>query len=150
MFETEQEMSVLFEKFLQSTFGNAYLKECKGLSGIPDFICYSKETDSVSIISFELKLFNWKKAAKQAFRHKSFAEIVYVVLDRGHANPALNNISFFEQYNIGLAFFDRNRNFEIINKPRRSVPFSLHMTKKIKNVVAPYRKRAKNVDILVG
>ncbi len=73
MFATEQEMSKMFEKFLKDNFGNAYLKECQGLFGVPDFVFYAKEQGSISIVSFELKLYNWKRAAKQAFRYKSFS-----------------------------------------------------------------------------
>jgi hypothetical protein len=149
MFETENEMSILFEKFFRSTFGNAYIKECKGLSAIPDFVCYVKEPDNVAIISFELKLINWRKAAKQAFRHKSFAEVVYVVLDRGKSKAAVANLSLFEQYNIGLAVFDNKKNFEIINKPKRTKPYSTHMAEKMRTVVEPYRKKVKNIDFLM-
>jgi hypothetical protein len=62
MFATEQEMSIMFEKFLKSNFGNAYLKECQGLFGIPDFVYFDKKKQDVSIISFELKL-------KKFFKH---------------------------------------------------------------------------------
>lgn len=96
MFETENEMSVLFEKFFRSTFGNAYIKECKGLSAIPDFVCYVKEPDNVAIISFELKLINWRKAAT------------------------------------------------------RTKPYSTHMAEKMRTVVEPYRKKTKNIDLLIG
>lgn len=75
MFDTELEMSILFEKFLKANFGNTLLKECQGLFGIPDFVFYAKQNEEVSIISFELKLKDWKRAAKQAFRYKSFSNV---------------------------------------------------------------------------
>src|ERR1035437_9444007 len=114
MFATEQEMSLMFEKFLKANFGNAYIKECQGLFGVPDFVFYTKQKQEISIISFELKLKNWKQAAKQAFRYKSFSNIAYVVLPSRNINVALNNIKHFEKYNIGLARFDANSDFEIL------------------------------------
>lgn len=75
MFTTEQKMSLLFEKFLKLNFGNTYLKECQGLFGVPDYVFYAKQDQELSIISFELKLKDWKRAAKQAFRYKSFQNI---------------------------------------------------------------------------
>jgi len=96
MFQTELEMSLMFEKYLKANFGNAYLKECQGLFGIPDFVFYIKQKQEISIISFELKLKNWKKAAKQAFRYKSFSNISYVVLSSKSANAALNNLELFK------------------------------------------------------
>src|ERR1035437_6309606 len=98
MFATEQEMSLMFEKFLKANFGNAYIKECQGLFGVPDFVFYAKQKQEVSIISFELKLKNWKQAAKQAFRYKSFSNITYVEIDIGSANAAINNIDLFKRY----------------------------------------------------
>ncbi len=56
MFDSEQEMSIKFEKFMKVNFGNAYLKECQGLFGIPDFVFYNKKEQNISIVSFELKL----------------------------------------------------------------------------------------------
>lgn len=149
MFSTEQEMSIMFEKFLKANFGNAYLKECQGLFGIPDFVFYSKEAQVVSIISFELKLKNWKKAAKQAFRYKSFSNISYVVLASKSANVALNNIALFEKYNIGLAKFDADADFKILHKPVSSVPYSQDLNHKLVETISSSRKKSKNTETLV-
>ncbi len=149
MFATEQEMSLMFEKFLKANFGNAYLKECQGLFGVPDFVFYSKQEEEVSIISFELKLKNWKKAAKQAFRYKSFANISYVVLASKSANAALNNIALFEQYNIGLAKFDTDSDFEILYKPESGTPYSEHLNHKLVETISSSRKKSKNTETLV-
>jgi hypothetical protein len=149
MFPTELEMSVMFEKFLKQNFGNSYIKECQGLFGVPDFVFYSKQKHEVSIISFELKLKNWKRAAKQAFRHKSFANISYVVLAGNKNQAAINNIDMFERYNIGLASFDNNNDFNIIYKPKIGNPFSENLNQKILSVIGSSRKKAKNIDALV-
>lgn len=149
MFETEQQMSLMFEKFLKANFGNAYLKECQGLFGVPDFVFYDKQKQAVSIISFELKLKNWKKAAKQAFRYKSFSNISYVVLCSKGANAALNNIALFEKYNIGLAKFDTDSDFEILFKPELGMPYSDHLNQKLVETISASRKRSKNIETLV-
>lgn len=148
MFETELEMSKIFEKFLKTNFGNAYLKECQGLFGVPDFVFYTKQKDEVSIISFELKLKDWKRAAKQAFRYKCFSNISYVVLSSKSANAALNNIELFERYNIGLAKFDRENEFQILSKPESSKPFSDILNQKLINSIGSSRKKSKNCEML--
>jgi len=149
MFETEQEMSLMFEKYLKVNFGNAYLKECQGLFGIPDFVYYSKINKEVSIISFELKLRNWKQAAKQAFRYKSFSNIAYVVLASKSAQAAINNISLFEKYNIGLAKFDADNDFEILYKPESGKPYSENLNQKLVETISTCRKKSKNIETLV-
>lgn len=148
MFSTELEMSKLFEKFLKVNFGNTYFKEYQGLFGIPDFVFYSKYEDEVAVISFELKLKDWKRAAKQAFRYKSFSNIAYVVLSSKSVNSALNNIELFERYNIGLAKFDNESDFEILYKPESSKPFSDILSQKLVNSIGSNRKRSKNCEIL--
>ena len=88
MFATEHEMSKRFEKYLKSNFGNSYLKEHQGLFGVPDFVFYAKQQQEISFVSFELKLKNWKRAAKQAFRYKSFSNISYVPTIRWRASSS--------------------------------------------------------------
>lgn len=149
MFATEQEMSLMFEKFLKANFGNAYIKECQGLFGVPDFVFYAKQKQEVSIISFELKLKNWKQAAKQAFRYKSFSNITYVVLSSKSANAALHNIDLFVKYNIGLAKFDTNSDFEILHKPKLSIPYSENLNQKLVESINSYRKKSKNIGTLI-
>jgi len=148
MFATEQEMSKQFEKYLKTNFGNTYLKEQQGLFGIPDFVYYAKQEEEISFISFELKLKNWKQAAKQAFRHKSFSNIAYVVISS--ADAAMNNIDLFKKYNIGLASFDSSNDFEILFKPEHNEPYSERLKQKLVDTVARSRKKAKNFYTLIG
>lgn len=149
MFATEQEMSKMFEKFLKDNFGNAYLKECQGLFGVPDFVFYAKEQGSISIVSFELKLYNWKRAAKQAFRYKSFSNIAYVVMSAQSADAALSNIELFEKYNIGLAKFNKENEFEILYKPEIGKPYSRNLNQKLIESINLSRKKAKNFKTLI-
>ncbi len=124
MFETEQEMSFLFERFLKINFGNSYLKECRGLFVVPDFVFYTKQQKNVSVISFELKLKDWKKAVNQAFRYRSFSDISYVVLSSKSIDVASRNMKMFERYNIGLARFDADGDFRILYNPELGTHYS--------------------------
>jgi len=150
MFETELEMSLRFEKYLKLNFGNTYLKEQPGLFGVPDFVFYAKKKNDFAFVSFELKLKNWKRAAKQAFRHKSFSNVSYVVLGSNYANAALNNLDFFKQYNIGLATFDSESFFEIHFKPQANEPYSENLKQKLVDTVAGSRKKTKKIKPLLG
>lgn len=148
MFATELEMSKMFEKFAKNYFGNAYLKECQGLFGIPDFVLYDKKKDETSIVAFELKLKNWKTAMKQAFRYKSFSNISYVVMPAKTVNAALKNISLFKQYNIGLAIFESDNSFTIVYKPEISEPYSDGLNNKLSEQIRRSRKKLKNMELL--
>jgi len=145
MFETELEMSKQFEKFIKSSFGNTYIKEQQGLFGVPDFIFYEKKNEDFAFVSFELKIKNWKRAARQAFRHKSFSNVTYVVLGSKYANPALENINFFKQYNIGLATYAGENYFEIHYKPEIHEPYSDHLKQKLIETIAKSRIKTKNI-----
>jgi hypothetical protein len=139
----------MFEKYLKTNFGNTYLKECKGLFGVPDFVFYAKENQDISIISFELKLKNWKQAVKQAFRYKSFSNVAYVVLSTSSINAALNNIELFERYNIGLAKFDKNNYFEILHRPISDNPYSEQISSRLKENIGACRRKFKNIESLM-
>ena len=54
MFETEHEMSLRFEEFLRTNFGNTYLKEQSGLFGVPDFVFYAKKEEDSNYDLFDL------------------------------------------------------------------------------------------------
>lgn len=149
MFSTEEEMSIYFEKYFKQNFGNAYLKEYKGLFGVPDYICYRKRGNNISIVSFELKLKNWKTASKQAFRYKSFSDVSYVILPQTLINTALKNIEYFKKYNIGLALFSNKKELNIIHKPNQREPYSENLKLKIRNSVKKSRKKIKNIETLI-
>ncbi len=85
----------------------------------------------------EAKLKDWKKAIKQAYRYKWFAEYSYVVLDSYYSNPAIKNINLFEKYNIGLATITTEGVLTRHFNPKRERPFDPKMqmlfSEKIKN-----------------
>ena len=73
-------------------------------------------------IAFEAKLSNWKRAITQAYRYKWFADYSYVVLDEAHANQAINNLSQFEKYNVGLLTISVEGNVKTYYRPKRQLP----------------------------
>jgi len=149
MFASEQEMSKIFEKFLKERFGNSYLKECQGLFGIPDFVVYSREKEETAVISFELKLSDWKRAAKQAFRYRSFSNMSYVVMSAQKSAVAVNNIDLFKRYNIGLVSFNDDSVFEILHKPEICQPYSENLNRKLIQSIGPSLTKARNIEVLL-
>lgn len=77
--------------------------------------------------AIEAKLKDWKRALKQAYRYRWFAEYSFVVLDTYHANAALKNIDFFVKYNVGLASVSTDGVLKQYFNPTRQQPFDLKM-----------------------
>jgi len=150
MFNSEQEMSITFEKYLKKTFGNSFVKEQQGLFGIPDFVLYEKKKNNMAVISFELKLKNWKKAAQQAFRYRSFSNIVYVVIESQGVKAAMKNIDMFIKYNIGLASFEKDNGFTFVFKPKVSEPYSDTLRNKFINEIPTKKNKTKNFEMLAA
>lgn len=148
MFKSESEMSLYFEKYIKTNFGNTYFKEYSGLFGIPDFVLYTKSDENIGIISIELKLKNWRRAIKQAFKYRSFSHISYVVLDKNSLTSAVHNIDYFKKYNIGLAAFNSESGLEILHKPEFSEPFSEQQNLKLIQSISSHRKRRKGTKVL--
>lgn len=145
MYESEEQMSLFFERFISRKFGTTYLKEVEGLFGIPDYVFYTnhKNPNKISFISFELKLKNWKKALHQAFRYRSFSHFSYVVISPEGESAALKNKASFEKYNIGLAVYRTKSNLDILVKPSPSKPFSDKLQKKTIALVQGKRRKTK-------
>jgi hypothetical protein len=115
-YATEQDLfdvainSPFIEKFYDRDV-SCMLIEPKGLFGIPDLLIANQEKEKdgencITVIAFEMKLRNWKRALCQAFRYRAFSNISYVVLDHAHTNSALKNIDKFQKSNIGLVSID--------------------------------------------
>lgn len=128
MFETEELMAQKFSEFLEKRIVNKsidYVTELLGVDGIPDCVVFEKTNKNIKyVISYELKLKNWKRAMKQAFRYKLFSNEVYVVMDKKYINSALKNINEFYHYNIGLASFSCKGELYIYFEPETHKPFS--------------------------
>lgn len=86
-------------KSLEKLINRAYVLEVDGL-----YLSHVEyEPVFRNTFAVEAKLKDWKRALKQAYRYKWFAEYSYVVLDSHYSKSALNNIQAFEKHNVGLA-----------------------------------------------
>ncbi len=75
--------------------------------------------------SIELKLKNWQKAVKQAFRSKSFSDYQYVALDDDYILRAIDNIDVFKDYGVGLISIDQGSEQYVVHyDPDRETPYS--------------------------
>jgi hypothetical protein len=142
-------MSIKFERFLKTKFGNAYIKEQSGLFGVPDYIFYSRSCDEIFIVSFELKLRDWKQAAIQAFRYMNFSNISYVVLPHDNVSAAAENVWLFKKYNIGLASFGGPSDLDILYKPEHREPYSRSLNSKVLKSIKTSKKKSRNVEFFI-
>lgn len=74
--------------------------------------------------SIELKLENWRKAVKQAFRGKSFSDYQFVAIDDENIIRAIDNIDIFEKYHIGLISINTDHGYFVHHAPERQTPYS--------------------------
>lgn len=93
--------------------------------------CYitSKNYEMTYKLSYaiEAKLKDWKRALKQAYRYRWFAEHSYVVMDEFNAVPAINNIDLFKKYNVGLASINIQGQLKRIYNPTKEEPFDVKL-----------------------
>jgi hypothetical protein len=77
--------------------------------------------------AIEAKLKDWKRALKQAYRYKWFADFAFVVLDEHNSSCALKNLIIFKKYNVGLATINRNGDLKRLHNPKKEMPFDKKM-----------------------
>lgn len=144
-FRTESEMSLKFKNFLLSLLKNTNVElfhEFTGLFGIPDYLLVERNNTKVEhIISFELKLRNWRKGLKQAFKYRSFSNEVFVIIDVSNLQLALNNFRYFSKYNIGLGSFDDSSHFKIYYYPGKAFPYSYHLINKLTSIFSENQEK---------
>ena len=138
MFASESDLSIAFRKILPKTeWSNARVfEEVEGLSGIPDYVLIKKYKKEQIAIGIELKLHNWQRAMRQAFKYKAFCNISYVIMDSDRISPAIKNMPEFILYNIGLASIDdATRKIKYYYKPIMQEPFSYHLQNRLKEKI---------------
>lgn len=138
-FSTEQELTSAFvqSSVFKSDFNNpGWIRwqdfEVSGLFGIPDIVVafgkrYPFGQKVIRTYAFELKLRNWKRALTQAYRYAAFAHCSFVVLDFTNIRPALQNLTMFENANIGLMSIDSRCNIINHYTPEYQKPYSIHL-----------------------
>jgi len=77
--------------------------------------------------AIEAKLKDWKKALKQAYRYKWFAEYSFVVIDEYYSNKAVENLDIFKKYNIGLVTFSSENGLKRYYYPKAEEPYDKKM-----------------------
>jgi hypothetical protein len=83
-------------------------------NGITDVLV---RTPGRSLVAFEAKLTDWRRAAHQAYRNTTFAKQVYVVMPVKAAAKACAHAEIFERYGIGLCAVQKNGVSIIIEAP---------------------------------
>ena len=148
-YATEHKMSKEFESFLKSQIGGTYYKEWQGLFGIPDYVCFEKNDKEINVVSFELKLTDWKTAIIQAFRYRSFSNKVYVVMPEDTVKRAVAHTDKFDQYGIGLASFKSGR-LTVLVDAKTFEPYSQNLREKVdRRVRMSRRKPAGALSVLI-
>ena len=142
-YSSEKAMSRDFEKYLKVHLGSSYFKEWSGLFGIPDYVCFDKQGGEINVVSFELKLSDWKRAMVQAFRYRSFSHLSYVVMPEGAAESASRHADEFQQYGIGLLAFGPN-GLRKLCESSPATPYSPQLSDKVIDKVKRSRKKSFN------
>lgn len=58
------------------------------------------------ITSFEVKIYNWRRALAQAYRYKYYSHRVIVIIPSENVIPAVKNLYRFKALEVGLWTFD--------------------------------------------
>jgi len=74
------------------------------------------------VYAVEAKLKDWKRALKQAFRYKDYANRSWVVMDEKHINPARKNLSMFQALGVGLASISTEGQLQKLWVPDEEIP----------------------------
>lgn len=150
-FNSESEMSAYFKELLNQSFSQDnidIIEEFSGLFGIPDYLLVEKNENSLGyIIALELKLKNWNRALKQAFKYKTFSNESYVIIDEAEIENVLKHRNEFIHYNIGLASFNRDKELKVYYYPSFIKPFSQFYIKKMEiKLMGETSKKAINYE----
>lgn len=93
--------------------------------GIPDLVVFAHRGRQLHyVITVEFKLRDWRRALRQAFRHRNYVNEAYVVLDAAHGTAAIKHMDLFKRANVGLATVDRSERVRVVHVPEPALPFS--------------------------
>jgi len=88
-----------------------------------------------TLMAFEMKLDDWKRALHQAYRYSYFADHVIVVLPMNKITAAYNNLDLFKDLDIGLWSLDSNQNITKFFTPHASTAKSKNARNKAVNLI---------------
>ena len=84
-----------------------------------------RKVKAESLLAFEMKLNDWRKALGQAYRYRYFADAAYVVLPPQAVAIAKQHLNVFQKLGVGLWSFDKHTKIiRRIYSPRRGTPLS--------------------------
>jgi|WetSurMetagenome_2_1015567.scaffolds.fasta_scaffold04872_7 hypothetical protein len=107
--------------------------------GIADLVIYllpkenkkNEKKDKSKLITFEMKMKDWKKALSQATRYKYFSNQTIVVLPEEAKNSAIHNIDVFRNLNVGFwTFSKKNNRIYKVYTPRNRKPINKELNQK--------------------
>jgi hypothetical protein len=85
----------------------------------------SKRCKKKTLLAFELKIRDWRKALGQAYRYRYFADAAFAVLPPQAAESARRFIETFKSLEVGLWSFDKSTGaIKKFYSPRVKVPMS--------------------------
>jgi len=85
--------------------------------------------------AIEAKLKDWKKALKQAYRYKWFAEYSFVVIDEYYSKKAIENIDVFKKYNVGLITISPDKGIKKHHYPSPEQPYDNRMKMLLSEII---------------
>jgi hypothetical protein len=132
--DSEAGMVMLFVELLRSGTspwgGVGVLQEFCYLRGRTDVVV----TTIDSIIAFEAKLKDWRRALDQAYRNTCFAEQSFVLLPSNRAKAAMRHIGEFEERGIGLCCIEES-GLQILHTPNPRTPLEPWLSQRVRGLV---------------
>ncbi len=136
----------------------AALRDARGLirtryevaapGGVPDLVVFACRRRQLHyVITMEFKLRNWRRALRQAFRHRNYVNEAYVVLDAAHATAAIEHVELFERANVGLVTVDRTERVRVWHSPEPALPFSPAYARFVADKLVAKKKKKTTKDL---
>ena len=147
-FESEEQLKKFASEseFIKSRIASAdyYEYELTGLFGIPDLVIADVRSDgSLSSFAIELKLSDWRRALRQAFRYRAFAWKSFVLMDSEYVHRARRHEERFRDANVGLLSI-RRKDCRISKHvtPNYQEPYSQPLSERFRNIVWRHLRRS--------
>lgn len=90
---------------------------------------YRNESSIGSITAIEAKLRDWRKALRQAYRDRLFADRVYVALPVAYSKPAVQEIHLFRDANVGLIVVYDGKTKVVFHPTKNMSVSALHVSR---------------------